>query len=177
MLMIKKPSPALRALALTLSLCMVTAGCASTKATKITLPTYKPAKLKPPIEDRTKLPPKKGAPTVVTACSAKKGEVAPADCQVPFNGILVDQNYAARAKLYKAERDKLRSIVETDRSAFASTHKVHEEAINDLAKRAQRSWWENNKGTVGFWGGMVIGMGLAILAVYGVSKAETAGTK
>ncbi len=177
MLMIKKPSPALRALALTLSLCMVTAGCASTKGTQITLPTYKPDKLKPPIEDRTKLPAKVGAPTVVMACSAKKGEVAPADCKVPFNGVLVDQNYAARAKLYKAERDKLRSIIETDRSAFASTHKVHEEAVNDLAKRAQRSWWENNKGTVGFWGGMIIGMGLAILSVYGVSKAKTAGSE
>jgi len=176
MLMIRKPSPALKALALLLSCFMILAGCASSQTSKITLPTYKPAKLKPPIEDRkeTKLPPKVGAPTVVMACSAKRGEAAPEDCKVPFNGILVDPNYAARAKLYKAERDKLRSIVQTDRNAFAATHTVHEEAINDLAKRAQRSWWENNKGTVGFWGGMVVGMALAILSVYGVSKAESA---
>jgi hypothetical protein len=177
MLMIQKPSPKLRALALLLSFSMIAAGCASTKSAKIALPTYKPSALKPPIEDRTKLPPKVGAPTVVLACTVKKGEVAAKDCKVPFNGILVDQNYAARAKLYKAERDKLRSIIQTDRTAFASTHTVHEEALNDLAKRAQRSWWENNKGTVGFWGGLVVGMGLAVLAVFGVSKAETAGNK
>jgi hypothetical protein len=179
MLMIKKPSPALRALALLLSVSMILAGCASAKGTKITLPTYKPTQLKPPIEERpeVKLPPKVGAPTVVMACSVEKGATAEKPCKVPFNGILVDQNYAARAKLYKAERDKLRSIIQTDRTAFASTHKVHEEAINDFAKRAQRSWWENNKGTVGFWGGLVVGMGLAVLTVFGISKAESAGSK
>jgi hypothetical protein len=178
MLMIRKPSPALKALALLLSGSMILAGCASTQ-TKISLPTYKPAPLKPPIEDRkgVKLPPKVGAPTGVMACSVEKGATADKPCKVPFSGILVDQNYAARAKLYKAERDKLRSILQTDRTAFSSTHKLHEAAVNDLAKRAQRSWWENNKGTVGFWGGLVVGMGLAVLTVFGISKAESAGSK
>lgn len=177
--MTRRPSPATRALALALSLCMILAGCASTQTPKITLPTYKPTPLKPPVEERegVKLPPKVGAPTVVMACSVEKGQTATETCKVPFNGILIDQHLSAKYKLQSAERDTLRTIVQTDRAAFASTHQVHEDAINDLAARAQRSWWENNKGTVGFWGGMIVGMGLAVIAVFGVTKAEAAGSK
>jgi len=179
MLMIQRPSPLLRALALLLALSMVAAGCASTTATRIKLPTYKPDPLKPPIEDRegVKLPPKKGAPTVLMACSVKKGEVAPEDCQVPFSGVLIDGHLSAKYKLQKAERDTLRSIVAADRTAFSATNAVHGEAINDMAQRAYRGWWEKNKGTVGFWGGLVAGMGLAVLTVFGISKAESAGSK
>jgi hypothetical protein len=177
--MTRRPSPTTRALALVLSLCMILAGCASTQKTKIALPTYKPSPLKPPIEERpeVKLPPKVGAPAVVMACSVEKGQTATETCKVPFNGILIDQHLAAKYKLQATERDTLRTIVQTDRAAFASTHQVHEDAINDLAEKAKRSWWENNKGTVGFWGGMIVGMGLAVIAVFGVTKAESAGSK
>lgn len=179
MLLIRKPSPTLKALALLLSVSMILAGCASTQQAQIQLPTYKPDPLKPPIEDRpdVKLPAKVGAPTVVMACSVEKGQVAAETCKVPFNGILIDQHSAAKYKLQATERDTLRNIVQADRTAFAATTTVHEEAVNDLAKRAERSWWENNKGTVGFWGGLVVGMGLAIVAVFGVTKAESAGSK
>jgi len=108
------------------------------------------------------------------ACQTKKGEAATQDCSVPFNGILIDQNYAARAKLYKAERDTLRTMISADRVAFSATHKLHEEAINELARRADRSWLERHKGTLGFWGGLTLGMGLAVLTVFGISKAESA---
>ena len=173
----RRPSPAMKALALLLSLSMILVGCVSTQLPQITLPTYKPTPLKPPIEDRpeVKLPDKVGAPVVVMACSVEKGQVAGEPCKVPFSGILIDQHLAAKYKLQSAERDTLRITVETDRTAFSSTHKIHEAMVNDLAQRAQRSWWEGNKGTVGFWGGMIVGMGLAVIAVFGVTKAESAG--
>jgi hypothetical protein len=177
--MTRRPSPATKALALMMALSLMVAGCASTKLDRIVLPTYKPTQLKAPIEERpdVKLPSKVGAPTAIMACTVAKGQVAAEICQVPFNGILIDQHLAAKYKLQVAERDTLRTIVETDRAAFASTHQIHEAAINDMAQRAQRSWWENNKGTVGFWGGMIVGMGLAVIAVFGVTKAESAGSK
>jgi len=186
----RKPSLATRCLAATLCLSILLAGCASSqKATTIKLPTYQPAPLKPPIEERpeVKLPAKTGAPTPLLQCGPPKCRRddttkkwvcdAQPTCSVKFSGILIDGHLAARYKLQAAERDKLRAIIATDRQAYSASHKVVESAFNDLAKQAERSWWERNKGTFGFWGGMVIGMGFAILAVWAGTKAASEGAK
>lgn len=183
-------SPFSRCLAVMLSLCTCLAGCASSqKPETIKLPSYTPAPLKPPIEERegVKLPPKAGPPTPLLQCSppackqdaATKKWICDAEptCTVKFSGILIDGYLAAKYKLQATERDTLRSIIATDRQAFAASHKVIETGFNDLAKKAERSWWELNKGTFGFWGGMAIGMGFAILAVWAGTKAASEGAK
>ncbi len=173
-----------------LSLSMLLAGCAtSKKTTKIQLPRYKPAALKPPIEQRkgVKLPAKTGSPTGLVKCGPPKCKQddttkkwicdTEPTCAVKFSGLLIDPHLAAQYKLQKAERDTLRTIVTADRQAFSASHQVVEGAFNDLAKRVVRSWWERNKGTFGFWGGMTLGMGFAILAVWAGTKAATDASK
>lgn len=132
---------------------------------KPTLPSYQPDPLPAPIEEREKsaLPPPSGNKPVALA----------KDGTAPFAGILMDPYLAAKYKLIKAGRDRLRSTITTDRKAFSKSHAVTNQAFQEMAERAKRSWWENNKGTIGFWGGMIVGMGLAILAVFGVDKAQS----
>jgi hypothetical protein len=155
----------MRAIATTLCLSVLLMGCASTKQAKPTLPSYKPDPLPAPIEEREKssLPKPSGNKPVAVA----------KDGTVPYSGILMDPYLAAKYKLIKAGRDRLRSLITTDRKAFSKSHAVTNEAFQEMAERAKRSWWENNKGTVGFWGGMIVGMALAILAVFGVDKAQS----
>lgn len=165
----RRPRPTTRATALLLSACLLTASCqATTQQSGLKLPTYKPSPLKPPVEERkdTKLPPKTAAPKAVSK-----------DQAAPFSGILIDGHLAAKYKLQKAERDTLRRIIAIDRAAFSQAHKLQEQAFNELAKRAERSWWERNKGVLGFWGGVVVGMGLAILSVYAGTRAASAASK
>jgi len=166
----RRPKSTTRALALLLSACLLTASCRATtqQSAQIKLPTYKPAPLKPPVEERkdTTLPAKTGAPKALAK-----------DQAAPFNGILIDGHLAAKYKLQKAERDTLRRIIAIDRAAFSQAHKLQEQAFNDLVKKAQRSWWDRNKGVLGFWGGVVVGMGLAILSVYAGTRAASAASK
>jgi hypothetical protein len=128
-------------------------------AQKYNLPGYSPDPLPLPVEDRpdTILPPKVGAPKDV-----KQGEVA------PFNGVLIDGYLAAKYKLVMAERDRLRSQVEIDRKAYDKTHAITNGAFQDMAQRAERSWWESNKGTLGFGVGTAVGLGLAVLTVFAI---------
>jgi hypothetical protein len=172
-------SPFTKLVALLLTASILSLGCASATQKAPTLPLYKPDPLPPPVEDRkdTVLPPKTGKPAALVKCTVKKGETADKDCVVPYTGILVDSYLLAKYKLQKAERDRMRNQIVIDRDAYTKTHAVTNEAFQAMAERAKRSWWENNKGTVGFWGGLVVGMGLAILTVFGISKAESAGSK
>jgi len=39
-----------------------------------------------------------------------------------------------------------------------------------MAQRAERSWWENHKGTFGFWVGTALGLGLAVLTVFAIDR-------
>lgn len=144
---------------------MMIVGCrATSSSSKPTLPAYKPDPLKAPIEVREakKLPPRTGNQPV----QVKKDQPA------PFAGILMDGYLAAKYKLIKAERDKLRTIIQIDRTAQGRVHKVMNDAFDEMVRRAKRGWWERNKGTIGFWGGLVIGTFTTVLTVYGVSKAS-----
>ena len=139
--------------------------CSPAVVPTATLPTYKPAPLKPPLEEEKKdiLPEKEGAPTALKACDS---------CKVPFGGVLIDAHLAAKYKLITADRDRLRRLIEIDRRAWSRSHAVTQQAFNSMAQRVYRSWWEKYKGTLGFWAGTAVGMGLAVLSVYGVSRVQ-----
>jgi hypothetical protein len=148
-----------------LMVALLISGCGAMVQTpaahKYNLPGYAPDPLPLPIEDRpdTKLPPKAGAPK-----DLRQGETA------PFNGVLIDGYLAAKYKLVMAERDRLRSQIDIDRRAYDKTHAITNGAFQDMAQRAERSWWENNKGTVGFWVGTAVGLGLAVLTVFAIDR-------
>lgn len=132
-----------------------------TTAPIVTLPAYVPTPLQEPIEQReaSSLPPKTAPPAPVEKDQAS-----------PFSGIVIDAHLAAKYKLITAERDYLRKVIEIDQMALAKSQHVTNQAFTDMAQRAQRSWWEDNKGTVGFWVGAVLGMGITMLVVYGVHQ-------
>jgi len=144
-------------------------GCQAAVQKLPTLPAYEPEPLPAPIEEREK--------SSLPKPSGNKPVALVKDAAAPYAGILMDPYQATKYKLIKAERDRLRSTITTDRKAFSKSNAVTNVAFQDMAERARPSWWQTNKGTVGFWGGMVVGMGLAVLAVFGVTKAESAGSK
>lgn len=97
-----------------------------------------------------------------------KGEVAPDD------GILLSEDKAARAKMFQIDYDQLRGMYEADRKVWEQTRIIYEERLNSAnseIRRLQPTWWTENKGTISFVGGVVLGGLLTVGAVYGVEKA------
>jgi hypothetical protein len=95
-------------------------------------------------------------------------------------GILMSQEMAMRAGRLKVAYDELRGLYEVDLVTMGKERTVYERHLKaadvEIAlwrQRARRSWWEQNRGTVGLVLGIVTGAALAVgmaAAVDGVSQ-------
>jgi hypothetical protein len=129
-------------------------------AQKYSLPTYTPEPLPAPIETREKLPAKTALPYDML-----QGDEA------PFNGILIDAYLAMKYKLIVAERDRLRTQVAIDRKTYSQIYDLTNRSFQEMAQRAERSWWELNKGMVGFWVGTTLALGFSVLTVFALDHS------
>jgi len=94
---------------------------------------------------------------------------APSPCPVE-SGIVISEERAYRAALYRIRYRELRKTYESDRMVWSAHRELYEErlklagqAIEDL----QPSWFDNNKFPLGVVGGVVLGIAtsVAILSV------------
>jgi hypothetical protein len=96
-----------------------------------------------------------------------QGDPAPAD------GVLLSPAKAARAKKWQIGYDEIRGLYEQDRQVWKQNRIIYEERL-DLANqeigRLQPSWWDQNKGTVAFIGGVVLGAFVTVGVAYGLDQ-------
>jgi hypothetical protein len=147
-------------------------GCASAKLPAVL--TYaearkrveaKGALVTPPVEKRKGL--KRG--------SAKKVvKNAPA----PYSGLLLDHDAAAYYPAVEAERDRRRKELEAERKRAAVQKLIYESTIDHLRAltKQQSTWWERNRGLVGFSIGVAVGMGIVVGLLYAITKGTGAST-
>jgi hypothetical protein len=155
---------------LALALAFSQTGCAPQKGT--TIPSYEEAKaqvlkagplIDKPTEERNNFPKGKAAPV-------KAGEAA------PFSGVLLDDKQAARLAAIKAERDKLRAIVEAERLQQRTKDIINDKALKALSERAKRTWWEKHKGEILLGVGGTLGIGLVLGVLYALTKGDGASS-
>jgi hypothetical protein len=117
--------------------------------------------IEPPIEERIKLPEQTGVPIVLN-----KGIPA------PYNGILIDERKATEEIAIRAERDRRRNEVLLLKRLDIQKDYLYRKALYDSYRSVEENssnWWERNKGSLGFIGGMLVGGGIAIGMAYAVS--------
>lgn len=90
-------------------------------------------------------------------------------------GILFSAEKAARAKLWQMGYIDLRDLYELDREIWVQQRIVYEERLgqaNTEIRRLSPTWWDSNKGTIGWASGFVLGVVATIAVVYGVEEAR-----
>lgn len=137
-------------------------GC-STSTHKPLIPEYTPPKMEQVIEIREPLP--EGAEKAVALL---KDEIC------PWDGVLLTERLATKYRLIRAERDKLRTVLEIERDAFSQKHKLMTQAVTDMYERAKESenWWVRNKGILGAVGGFIVAAGTYILLTFAVTGVQ-----
>lgn len=96
------------------------------------------------------------------------------DAPAPKGGVLMSADKAIRAAKYKARYNELRTLYELDKHVWRNVSIINDEQFaqaNRVIKDLSPSWWDDNKGTVGFVTGTVIGITMTIFVVYGVDQA------
>jgi len=147
---------------------IVSAGCASIKIPPVR--TYESAEAEvnkrgplvtKPIEERENYKP--GTSQVI-----KK------DAPAPHKGILLDEDKATYYVAIKAERDRRLKELEAARKKAAIQQIIADSTISHLSAKAlaRGTWWEQNKGLVGFGIGVVVGMAIVTGLVYGLTKGS-----
>ena len=103
-----------------------------------------------------------------------KSQVIKKDTPAPENGILIDQDKAAYYVAVKAERDRRLKELEAARKNAAIKQVIYESTIEHLKAKAlaQSTWWEQNKGLVGFGIGVTVGMAIIVGLVYGLTRGD-----
>ncbi len=124
------------------------------------------------VEDR-KLPPRPDEKPI----PAGKDWVVPLakDKLAPKDGVLISAEKAVRAAKYKERYNEIRSLYDLDRHVWRSTRVIQEaqrKQANQVIKDLTPSWWQRNKGVLGWTSGTVIGAAMTILVVYGVDKVQ-----
>ena len=133
-------------------------GCASSARKPLVSP-YRAPVLQKPIEEREVLP---------TGDDVTVGILA--EEQAPFDGLLLSERAAVRYRLIRAERDTLREVLEIERQAAVQRHDLMTNALADMHKQAQRTWFERHAGVLGLYGGFLLGSVTCIVLVYGISS-------
>ena len=144
------------------------AGCATTKFPPVK--TYEQAKkeveargslVSPPIEKREGFKP------------GKSKKLNPGDA-VPYKGLLADVDKILYYKAIQAERDRRRKELEYERKKSAIQKIIYESTLENLRARAkaQSSWWEQNKGLIGFSIGTAVGMAIVVGILYALTKGD-----
>jgi hypothetical protein len=91
------------------------------------------------------------------------------------DGILLSPDKSARAKLWQVSYDGLRATYELDRQIWQQHRIVYDERIaqaNAEIKRRSPSWWDENKGTLGWAGGFLMGAAVTVAIVYGIDNVR-----
>lgn len=95
------------------------------------------------------------------------GETDPTDRA----GICMSMEKASRAARYVVGYNELRGLYEVDirtwsreREIYSRSLEAADREIERWQKRAERSWWERNRGVVGLAGGLVLGVAAAATA-------------
>jgi hypothetical protein len=153
-------------------LAVIAFGCATSKLPAVL--TYAEAKkrvdaqgslITPPVEKRKGLKPG----------TAKKLEKA---TPAPYKGLLLDRDAAAYYPAVEAERNRRRTELEAERKKSAIQKLIYESTIDHLRALAkkQSTWWERNRGLVGFSIGVAIGMGIVVGLLYAITKGQGMNT-
>lgn len=90
-------------------------------------------------------------------------------------GVLISPEKAARAKKWQDAYKNLRSLYELDRQIMGQHRIIYEERLglaNKEIKRNSPSWWDENKGTMGWVVGFVAGAAATIGIVYAVDEVK-----
>jgi len=110
-------------------------------------------------------------PLQASTCTAKKtGKVVETK-----DGILISPEKAVRAKQWKADAVNVRTLHDIDRGIWGHHRVVYEERIgqaNTRIKTLSPSWWDENKGTVAWASGFILGAAATIGIVYAVDEVK-----
>lgn len=90
-------------------------------------------------------------------------------------GVLLSADKAARAKKWQDGYINLRLLYETDRQIWAQHRIVYEERVssaNAEIKRLSPSWWDENKGTLGWVSGFIMGAATTVAIVYAIDSVR-----
>ena len=91
------------------------------------------------------------------------------------DGILISPEKAARAKLWQVSYKSLLELYEIDRQIFTQHRIIYDERLtqaNAEISRLSPSWWDENKGTIGWATGFVAGAVATIAIVYAVDEVK-----
>jgi hypothetical protein len=90
-------------------------------------------------------------------------------------GVLLGPGKAARAKKWQDGYINLRSLYELDRQIWQQQRIVYEERVssaNAEIKRLSPSWWDENKGTLGWAAGFIMGAATSVAIVYAIDNVR-----
>jgi len=99
----------------------------------------------------------------------------PAGTMHDRDGILISPEKAARAKLWQVSYKSLLELYEIDRQIFTQHRIIYDERLtqaNAEISRLSPSWWDENKGTIGWATGFVAGAAATIAIVYAVDEVK-----
>jgi len=107
-----------------------------------------------------------------------KSQVVDVGTPAPYKGIVIDQDKAAYYIAVKAERDRRLQELEAARTKAAIQQLIADSTIDHLKAKAlsQNTWWEQNKGLVGFGIGTTVGMAIIVGLLYGLTRGNGVST-
>lgn len=91
------------------------------------------------------------------------------------DGILLSPEKAGRAKLWQDGYNALYNLYGIDRQIWTQQRIVYDERLsqaNAEIKRVSPSWWDENKGTVCWVGGFLMGAATSVAIVYGLDHVK-----
>jgi hypothetical protein len=91
------------------------------------------------------------------------------------NGVLLSPEKAVRAKLWKISYKSLLELYGLDRQIFGQHRIIYDERLKQANKEIHRlspSWWDENKGTMGWATGFIAGAAATIAIVYAVDEVQ-----
>lgn len=97
----------------------------------------------------------------------------PASKCTDVNGVLLSPEKAARAKGWQDGYNNLRSLYEIDREVWQQHRIVYEERTaqaNAEIRRLSPSWFDENKGTLAWVGGFLMGAATSVAIVYALDN-------
>jgi len=152
----------------TTMLTMTTWACAPQVQTAKRAPIFEKAQELSKLPARVEKPAKKTG----TVVAVRKGD------QVPFDGILLTEDRAKKAARLRISYDELYDIATINRRFTGVALRAADEQLaaadKEIARlrKAQDSWWNRHKLTVGIVIGTILTLGLGGLAVWGVNELK-----